>query len=343
MKALTSLANPGDDLNAGKTLEFMGHAVEALEIIEATSKKPRPLGINKDLLLESSLSSPFFAEAIKKAWFIHVKDDMGTLVEWIVKLKENMGISPIYKSDYAVQRNEGVKYKPVAKKVIPVSTQDPEGTILVYREIHIGDLRPLPIVPAKMEDLKFSRMLTKEWLSLIIVRVLAGFLTKSEVELLIQVVMRFEKAIVFTNLERGMFSQDYYPNYVIRMVPHKPWLRKPIRLPQSRREEVIRIMKEQMESGKYKPSCTSYQSTFFAVEKKGEALQIVHYLQPLNSVPIHYLTLSPQMDDMIESFLGQAIYGLFDLNSGYDSRILAPQSRDLTSFYVEGMGLLMLT
>src|SRR5258708_36534503 len=45
---------------------------------------------------------------------------------------------------------------------------------------------------------------------------------------------------------------------------------------------------------------------------------------------------------MIESFSGRAIYGLFDLKSGYDSRILALQSRDLTSFYVEGMGLLQL-
>ncbi len=161
MKVLTSLANPGDDLKAGKTPEFMGCAVEALEMIEATLKKPRPPGINKDLLLESSLSSPFFAEAIKKAWFVHVKDDMGMLEEWIAKLKENMGISPIYESDYAVWRNEGVKYKPVVKKVIPVSTQDLEGMILVYREIHIGDLRPLPIVPVKMEDIKFSRMFGK--------------------------------------------------------------------------------------------------------------------------------------------------------------------------------------
>ena len=37
------------------------------------------------------------------------------------------------------------------------------------------------------------------------------------------------------------------------------------------------------------------------------------------------------------------MYGLFDLKSGYDSRILVPISRDLTSFYVEGMGLLRLT
>src|SRR5260221_11161410 len=46
---------------------------------------------------------------------------------------------------------------------------------------------------------------------------------------------------------------------------------------------------------------------------------------------------------MIKSFSGRVIYGLFNLKSGYDSRILAPQSRDLTSFYIKGMGLLRLT
>ena len=102
-------------------------------------------------------------------------------------------------------------------------------------------------------------------------------------------------------------------------------------------------MKEQMESGKYEPSCALYQSTFFVVEKKGGALQIVHDLQPLNAVTICDATLPPRVDDMIESFSGWVIYGLFDLKSGYDSRILAPQSRDLTSFYMEGMGLLRLT
>src|SRR5258708_37501959 len=46
---------------------------------------------------------------------------------------------------------------------------------------------------------------------------------------------------------------------------------------------------------------------------------------------------------MIESFAGCAVYGLFDLKSGYDSHILATVSQDLTSFYMEGMGLLRLT
>ena len=50
----------------------------------------------------------------------------------------------------------------VVKKVIPVSTQDPEGAIPVYRDIYVGDLEKLPVVPTRMEDLRFSKILTKE-------------------------------------------------------------------------------------------------------------------------------------------------------------------------------------
>ncbi len=57
---------------------------------------------------------------------------------------------------------DGAKYKSVAKKVIPVSTQDPEGAIPVYRDIYVGDLEKLPVVPTRMEDLRFSKILTKE-------------------------------------------------------------------------------------------------------------------------------------------------------------------------------------
>src|SRR5260221_559752 len=52
------------------------------------------------------------------------------------------------------------------------------------------------------------------------------------------------------------------------MIPHTPWLQKLIRLPQSRQEEVIRIMKEQMESRKYELSCASYRSTFVVKSPK---------------------------------------------------------------------------
>src|SRR5260221_7614731 len=194
-----------------------------------------------------------------------------------------------------------------------------------------------------MEELKFTKQLTNKRVLLIISKIPAGFLTKSEAELLIHVLFQYERAIAFTDLERGTFSQKYYLDYVIRMVPHQPWLRKPIRLPQSRQEEVIQIMKEQILSGKYKPASASYRSTFFTVEKKGGTLRVVHDLQPLNVVTVRDASLPPCVNNMIESFAGCAVYGLFDLKSGYDSHILATISRDLTSFFMEGMGLMRLT
>ncbi len=98
-------------------------------------------------------------------------------------------------------------------------------------------------------------------------------------------------------------------------------------------------MKEQMSSRKYEPSSASYHLTFFTVEKKGSDLRVIHDLQPLNAVTVQDATLPPHIDNMIESFSSRAIYGLFDLKSGYDSRVLTTISRYLTSFYVEGMGL----
>ena len=124
------------------------------------------------------------------------------------------------------------------------------------------------------------------------------------------------------------------------MIPHEPWQKKPIRFPPVRREEVLRLIREQMAAGKHEPSSASYRSTIFAVDKKGGMLRVVHDLQPLNAVTIRDATLPPRIEDVIKSFSGRAAYGLFDLKAGYDNRMLSPKSRDLTSFFVDGIGLL---
>ena len=114
-----------------------------------------------------------------------------------------------------IRESMGAKYKPIAKKIIPVSTQDPESTILQYKEIQISELLDLPIVPTKMEDLNFTERLTKDRVSSIIGRVLVGFLTKLEIKLFIHIMLRYDKSIAFTDLEQGTFSQKYYPDYII--------------------------------------------------------------------------------------------------------------------------------
>src|SRR5258708_6914461 len=115
-ETFTLLAHPGDDPKARQTPEFMGKAVKVLEMLEENSEKPRPLGLKEDLLLDSTLSSPFFAEAIKRAWFVYAKDNMETLVECIAKLKESVGISPSHESDCWKRGMDGAKYKSVVKK-----------------------------------------------------------------------------------------------------------------------------------------------------------------------------------------------------------------------------------
>ncbi len=46
-----------------------------------------------------------------------------------------------------VRDSSGAKYKPVAKKVVPVSMQDPDAAILVYKDIQIEELSDLSVVP----------------------------------------------------------------------------------------------------------------------------------------------------------------------------------------------------
>ena len=103
---------------------------------------------------------------------------------------------------------------------------------------------------------------------------------------------------------------------------------------------MIKIMKELLASGKYEPASSSYQSAILAVEKKGGLLRIIHNLQHLNAVTIWDAMLPPQVEDMIESFSGRAVYGLSNLKAGYDAQILVPVSQDLTCFFVDGVGML---
>ena len=155
-----AFAKPGDDPKSRMVPRFMNRAVEALQVLEADPKKPGPVGLNEDLILESSLTSLFIAEVLKKTWFASVKSSNETLPEQIQKLKKNIGISPIYESAYTTRESYGAKYKPVARKVIPVSTQDPDAPIPQYKEILIGVLPDLPVVPPKLEKVKFM-----PWLS----------------------------------------------------------------------------------------------------------------------------------------------------------------------------------
>jgi len=135
----------------------------------------------------------------------------------------------------------------------------------------------------------------------------------------------------------------YYPDYIIRTVPHDPWQIPPIHLPAAKRATIMEMLEDQRSAGKYELCASSYRSAFFTVEKKGGLLRIVHDLQPLNRVTIRDASLPPRVDEMIEKFKGYAFYFITDLKSGYDAVVLAQESRDLTAFHAYDFGLMRLT
>jgi len=61
-------------------------------------------------------------------------------------------------------------------------------------------------------------------------------------------------------------------------------------------------------------------------------LRIVHSLEPLNAVTVAHSGVPPGTEELASSFAGRACGGMFDLYVGYDERLLAEESRDMTTF-----------
>ena len=139
----------------------------------------------------------------------------------------------------------GAKYKPIAKKVIPVSTYNPDTVIPEYMPLELKELPLLTTNPCKMEDIIFTEQLTKERIEIIIGNIPNGFLSKAKLELILDVIFKFENAFAFTHSKRGTFNTKYYPEYTMQTVPHVLWQIKPIRLPKSREAEIMEMLEDQ--------------------------------------------------------------------------------------------------
>jgi len=93
------------------------------------------------------------------------------------------------------------------------------------------------------------------------------------------------------------------------------------------------MIKRKIDIRVYELSNSSYQSRWFCIIKKNsKSLRIVHSLEPLNRVTIAYLGLLPVTKELAIHFAGRACGRILDLYVGYDERVLAEWSRDLTTF-----------
>lgn len=226
----------------------------------------------------------------------------------------------------------GAKYKPVSHKVRPVPTYMPNPAAVVFKPIVIGDLEPLTTSPRPLSDFIPTERLSHERLTKILSTIPAGFLRSVEIDLLVDILVRRERAIAFCDNERGVLSRAHFPDYEIPVIEHTPWAIKPLRFPAAIADDVRKLLNEQILAGKYECACSSYRSRMWAVAKKTGKLRLVLDLQDLNQYVVRDASLPPHPHDFAEECAGHAIYGLADLFAGFDAVTLASVSRDLTTF-----------
>lgn len=224
------------------------------------------------------------------------------------------------------------KYKPVALKVKPIYAELPDE-YRIKRNIQGDPLATIPKLNPNPEDFIPTERYTKERKEAIDKVHIGNFLWPEERKLMHHLIMLQNQAFAWDDSERGRFRTDFFPPVVIPTVEHTPWVYKNIPIPAGIFDEVCRIVQQKIAAGVYEPSNASYRSRWFTVAKKdGKSLRIVHSLEPLNAITIAHSGVPPATEELASKFAGRSCGGMLDLYVGYDERLLAEKSRDLTTF-----------
>ena len=225
----------------------------------------------------------------------------------------------------------GKKYKPVALKVRPVLQTLPDK-FRIKREILGDPLAELPELPTQPGSFEPTGRYTLERKLQFDDVHKEGFLWEEEMKLLHHVMMKQNEAFAWEDSEKGRFKEEFFPPVDIPIIEHTPWVLKNIPIPPGLHNEICRQVREKIDSGIIEPSNAPYRSRWFTVLKKNGKLRIVHSLEPLNAVTIAHSGVPPATEELAAHFSGRACGGMFDLFVGYDERLLAESSRDLTTF-----------
>jgi Integrase zinc binding domain/RNase H-like domain found in reverse transcriptase len=224
------------------------------------------------------------------------------------------------------------KYKPVALKIKPVYAELPDQ-YRIKRNITGNPLEGIPKLDPNPPDYKPTGRYSEERKKIIDKVHEQGFLLPEERKLVHHLMMEQNQAFAWDDSERGRFRTDFFPPVIIPVIEHTPWVYKNIPIPAGIFDEVCGIVRQKIKAGVYEPSNSAYRSRWFTVAKKdGKSLRIVHSLEPLNAVTIAHSGVPPATEDLASKFAGRACGGMFDLYVGYDERLLAEESRDMTTF-----------
>ena len=225
----------------------------------------------------------------------------------------------------------GGKYKPVGKKVRPVNEPMPQQVNPpLSRPTLSRDPYQTPLTqhPPKFQP---TSKVTEERLQMVNFGP-KGWLSEQEMDLFRHLIVLREKAVAFCPEERGLLKHSYGLPYVVPVVEHQPWQKRPIPIPKAIQKDYIELVREWIKTGLYQQSSSSYSSPVFCVLKHDGRLRVVHDLQCMNKVTIKDAGIPPAPEEFVEAFSGRVCYGLADIMGGYDERELDPTSRPMTTF-----------
>ena len=223
-----------------------------------------------------------------------------------------------------------LKYKKVCDKIRPVDQLIPEH-LKPRRTFPEDPLLNLPFLPMKPPEFVPSLKVTAERMDALAIDQNEE-LSSEERKLLKHVLLLNERSIAFSEEERGTFRRDYFSDYIIPVIDHKPWTDKNIPIPLSHKDEIIKVLKDKIKAGVYESTQTVYRSKWFPVKKKEGGLRLVHDLQKLNGVTIRDAAVPPILEEFVEEYAGRSIYTVLDMFGGFHARVLDPRCRDLTAF-----------
>jgi len=169
-----------------------------------------------------------------------------------------------------------LKYKKVDKKVrpVPATLSEEFHSICHIPEDPLLSLPPLTTYPPNFTP---GEHLTQECLNELNLN-LDNFLWPEELKLVQHVLKLNERALVWTEAEKGRFRDEYFSPVKIPIVEHIPWAHKNLPIPPGILKDVIKIFQEKIASGMYEHSDASYRSCWFCVKKKSGTLRLVHNL-----------------------------------------------------------------
>jgi hypothetical protein len=240
-------------------------------------------------------------------------------------------ILPPVTSRSPIPFESNTKYKPVAKKVLPLARGYPAALNRpMRRPVMSRNPYSTPLTPSPPPFQPGERLTTERLQEIDFGP--PGFLSDQERLLLLHVLRIREKAIAFTDLERGLLKSSYADPYKFAVVDHAPWQIRQYPIRPALREQTIQLLQERLDTGLYERTTSAYSSVFFPVPKKNGKLRLVHSLEPLNAVTIRDAGVPPIVEDFIEDLSGRSCMGLLDIYGGYDERDLDQDSRPLTAF-----------